>query len=228
MTAKKYISVLIAEDHAVVREAIRALLEVTGEFVVVAEAQTGLEAVALAAKLSPDVSIVDIAMPVLNGIDATRQIRAKNPGANVLVLSAHSDDEYIARATAVGATGFIEKQTPAEVLIKAIRTVAEGKPFFSAAIEKRMAASRLQGTDRHGLVKKGHARLTLRETEVLQLVAEGHANKQIAATLKISIKTVEKHRQSVMNKLNIHETAGLTRYAIRHRIIDCEVNVTIF
>lgn len=228
MSSLKKITVLLAEDHAIVRQGLSTLLETEGHFKVVGQAQTGREAVELAATLRPDVILMDIAMPVLNGLEATRQILAANPAAKVLVLSAHSDDEYVERALAVGAVGFLEKQTSAEILSKAIQEVFKGKPFISPAIAKRMFdAKNRSPLDRDGLLKAGGVRLTSRETEVLQLVAEGHANKQVAATLNISIKTVEKHRQHVMDKLNIHETAGLTRYAIAQGIIESSVQVTI-
>jgi DNA-binding NarL/FixJ family response regulator len=227
MNQCKKITVLLAEDHAVVRQGLRTLLETEGHFEVIGQAQTGREAVALAASLAPDVILMDIAMPVLNGLAATRQILAANRAAKVLILSAHSDDEYIERMTEVGAVGFLEKQTSAEILTKAIREVAGGKSFFSPAIAKRMAAGQKRTLDRDGLAKAPGVRLTSRETEVLQLVAEGQANKQIAGMLGISIKTVEKHRQQVMDKLNIHETAGLTRYAIAQGIIESSVQVTI-
>lgn len=227
MSFGKKITVLLAEDHAVVRQGLRTLLEAEGGFDVIGQAQTGREAVDLAATLKPDVILMDIAMPVLNGLEATRQVLAANPKAKVLMLSAYSDEEYVERTTAVGAVGFLEKQTSAEILTKAIREVAAGKAFFSPAIAKRMADSQKRSRDRDGLAKPSSVKLTSRETEVLQLVAEGHANKQVAATLGISIKTVEKHRQHVMDKLNIHETAGLTRYAIAQGIIESGVQVTI-
>jgi len=223
----KKITVLLAEDHAVVRQGLRTLLETEGHCEVVGQAQTGREAVKLAATLRPDVILMDIAMPVLNGLEATRQILATNPAAKVVILSAHSDDEYIESMTAAGAAGFLEKQTSAEILAKAIHEVAQGKSFFSPAIAKRMADSRTRSRDRDGMLKPDGARLTSREAEVLQLVAEGSANKQVAAELGISIKTVEKHRQHLMDKLNIHETAGLTRYAIAHGIIEGRVQLTI-
>lgn len=227
MIPMKKITVLLAEDHAVVRQGLRTLLETEGHIEVVAQAETGREAVALAARLHPDVILMDIAMPVLNGLEATRQILAADATAKVLILSAHSDDAYIERLTGVGAVGFLEKQTSAEILTKAIHEVARGKQFFSPAIAKRLADGRNRAIDRDGLHKPDAARLTSRETEVLQLVAEGQANKQVAATLGISIKTVEKHRQRVMDKLNIHETAGLTRYAVAQGIIESSVQVTI-
>jgi DNA-binding NarL/FixJ family response regulator len=227
MTSLKQITVLLAEDHSVVRQGLCALLNADGHFKMVGEAKTGREAVEKAKTLQPDVILMDIAMPVLNGLEATRQILVANPAAKVIILSAHSDDEYIERMTAVGAVGFLEKQTSADVLTKAIREVAKGNKFFSPSIAKRMSDSLNKPRDRDGLVKANAARLTSRESEVLQLVAEGSANKQVAAALGISIKTVEKHRQHLMDKLNIHDTAGLTRYAISAGVIESSVQLTI-
>lgn len=227
MTVTKQITVLLAEDHAIVRQGLSALLNADGGFKLVGEARNGREAVELAAKLKPGVILMDIAMPVLNGLEATRQILTANPAAKVIVLSAHSDDEYIERMCEAGVAGFLEKQTSAEVLTKAIREVAAGRGYFSPAIAKRFAATAGKPRDREGFVKANGSRLTSRESEVLQLVAEGRANKQVAAELGISIKTVEKHRQHLMDKLNIHETAGLTRYAIAQGIIESSVQLTI-
>jgi DNA-binding NarL/FixJ family response regulator len=227
MTTSVKIRVLLAEDHEVVRQGLCTLLEAEGHFEVVGQAQTGREAVELARSLDPDVIVMDIAMPFLNGLAATLQILSAKPTARVLILSAHSDDEYIRRMTAVGAVGFLEKQTSATILVRAICEVAAGRAFFSPAIEKRIAERKTRTRDRDGLLTPNGTRLTSRESEVLQLVAEGQANKQIAAHLGISIKTVEKHRQQVMHKLNIHETAGLTRYAIDQGIIESNVRVTI-
>jgi DNA-binding NarL/FixJ family response regulator len=218
---------MLAEDHAVVRQGLCALLNADGHFKLAGEARTGREAVEKAKALRPDVILMDIAMPVLNGLEATRQILAANPAAKVIILSAHSDDEYIERMTAVGAVGFLEKQTSADVLTKAIREVAKGNNFFSPSIAKRMSKNQGKPRDRDGLIKANATRLTSRESEVLQLVAEGSANKQVAATLGISIKTVEKHRQHLMDKLNIHDTAGLTRYAISAGVIENSVQLTI-
>ena len=227
MSTSKKITILLAEDHAIVRQGLTALLDVDGHFQMVGEARTGREAVELAQKLRPDVILMDIAMPVLNGLEATRQVLAGNPAAKVLILSAHSDDEYIESMIAVGAVGFLEKQTSAEILTKAIQEVALGRPYFSPAIAKRLRADHGKPRDRDGVLKSNHSRLTSREAEVLQLVAEGSANKQVAAALHISIKTVEKHRQHRMDKLNIHDTAGLTRYAIATGVIENRVQLTI-
>lgn len=223
----KKITVLLAEDHLLVREGIHRMLELETDFDVVGEAQDGRQAVALARKFSPAVVVMDIAMPQLNGLEATRQIIAGNPVAKVLVLSAHSDNVYVERMTAAGAVGFLEKQTSAAILIHAISEVANGRPFFSPTIAKRMAAVSSQARQRHGLPNARGGRLTPREAEVLQLVAEGNSNKQVADTLGISMKTVEKYRQHLMQKLNISGTAGLTRYAMVHGIIESSVHVTI-
>ena len=227
MTAAKQITVLLAEDHAIVRQGLCSLLHADGHFLVVGEARTGREAVEMARTLRPDVILMDIAMPVLNGLEATRQILVANPAAKVVVLSAHSDDVYVERMNEAGVVGFLEKQTSAEILTKAIHEVVAGRTFFSPSIAKRLRDDQSKPRDRDGLLKAHGARLTSRESEVLQLVAEGSANKQVAAELGISIKTVEKHRQHLMDKLKIHDTAGLTRYAIAQGIVESDVQVTI-
>ncbi|HTO02565.1 MAG TPA: response regulator transcription factor [Opitutus sp.] len=227
MNTTQQITVLLADDHAIVRQGLSALLSADGHFLMVGQARTGREAVEMALTLLPDVILMDIAMPVLNGLEATRQILAANPEAKVVILSAHSDDEYIERMRSAGVAGFLEKQTSAEILTKAIREVASGKLFFSPSIAKRLAAAVHRPRDREGMLKANGNRLTARESEVLQLVAEGSANKQVAASLGISIKTVEKHRQNLMDKLNIHDTAGLTRYAISAGVIESSVQLTI-
>ncbi len=216
------VTILLAEDHAVVREGVCSLLESAGEFAVVGQAETGLEAVALAAKLKPDVIVMDIAMPGLNGCEATRQIIAHNPAARILALSAHSDDEYVVRLVAVGALGFVEKQSSGALLSRAIREVAAGKVYFSPGVSRLLLRNQRKAQERGLAAGTQRDSLTSREEEVLQLVAEGAANKQIAARLGISIKTVEKHRQQLMNKLDIHETAGLTRYAIASGAIEAD------
>ena len=220
-------TILLAEDHAIVRQGLRALLQADGGFRILGEARTGREAVEMTQRLKPDITVMDIAMPVLNGLEATRQILHVNPAAKVLILSAHSDEEYIERMSAAGAAGFLEKQTSADVLTKALRVVAKRRSFFGAYQVKKQRADSIGPRRRDGTPKANGNRLTSRETEVLQLVAEGSANKQVAAELGISVKTVEKHRQHLMDKLNIHQTAGLTRYAIDAGIIETRVHLTI-
>ncbi len=227
MIQPKQITVLLAEDHAVVRQGLCALLTADGNFLIVGQARTGREAVEQAQALRPDVILMDVAMPVLNGLEATRQILAANPAAKVIILSAHSDDVYVERMNEIGAAGFLEKQTSAELLTKAIIEVAAGNIFFSPAIARRLQIAQSRPRDRNGQLKANSARLTSRESEVLQLVAEGSANKQVAAELGISIKTVEKHRQHLMDKLNIHDTASLTRYAISTGVVTSTVQLTV-
>ena len=227
MSPANKISLLLVEDHVVVSQSLSKLLEAEGRFAVVGEARTGRDAVTLAASLKPDVILMDIALPVLNGLGATQQILAANPAARVLVLSAHSDNVYVERMIAAGAVGFIEKQTSARILIQAILEVAQGKPFFSPAITRRLAATKAWLRERHDPRGIGMTQLTPREAEVLQMVAEGQANKQIAGILGVGVGTVEKHRQNLMNKLHLHDTAGLTRYAMVHGIIESSVHVTI-
>jgi DNA-binding NarL/FixJ family response regulator len=215
----KRIAVLLVDDHTVVRQGLRALLESEADLKVVGEAQNGREAVRLVKEMLPDVVVMDVAMPVLNGIEATRQIAKATPSTKVLGLSSYGDDEYMTQLMQAGASGFLIKQTAADDLLRAIRQVKEGKHYFSASIAKRLRNEKGEFLASGNSPSKG-AELTSRESEVLQLIAEGFANKQVAAELSISIKTVEKHRQQVMNKLNIHDVAGLTRYAISKGWVD--------
>jgi DNA-binding NarL/FixJ family response regulator len=225
--AMKSITVLLAEDHTIVRQGLRALLEAEDDIEVIGEAQTGRQAVQLTQKFRPAVVVMDIAMPLLNGLEATRQILRVVPTTKVLILSAHHDDEYLKRVIVLGAAGYIIKQTSAQMLSKAIREVQKGNVFFGPVIAKRLHDRDQKSPDVGTLFKKRGVSLRSREVEVLQLIAEGKANKQIAAELCISIKTVEKHRQHLMNKLNIHDIAGLTRYAIAAGITESSVQLTI-
>jgi DNA-binding NarL/FixJ family response regulator len=221
----KPITVLLAEDHAIVRQGFRKLLEAEEDFEVVGEAENGRTAVEMTKKLRPAVVVMDIAMPLLNGMEATKQILQAVPTTRILILSAHSDDVYVEHLNALGTAGYLIKQTSSHILASAIREVAKGKTFFGPAFAKGLHAQKANPLDETRI--KEIARLSSRETEVLQLIAEGQANKQIADELRISIKTVEKHRQSLMDKLRIHDTAGLTRYAIRAGIIESSVQLTI-
>jgi len=179
----------------------------------------------MAKKVHPDVVVLDLVMPVLNGVEAARQITRDIPGTRVLVLSSYSDDERVQQLIEDGATGYLVKQTAANDLLKAIREAKKGNAYFSPSISKRLLDQCRDSFSRGAPVKKKTNTLTSREAEVLQLIAEGYANKQIAAELSISIKTVEKHRQQVMNKLNIHDVAGLTRHAISKGIVETNAPV---
>jgi DNA-binding NarL/FixJ family response regulator len=214
------ITVLLADDHTLVRQGFRALLEAESDITVVGEAATGRQAVQLAKKLRPDVVLMDIAMPLLNGLEATRQIIKEVPSSKVLVLSSYSDDEYVHQLTEAGAVGYLLKVAVVTDLVKAIRQVSKGQAFFSPAISKRLMHRYRETLVKGVPLKKRTDLLTSREAEVLQLIAEGNANKQIAAELGLSIKTVERHRQLLMNRLGIHDIAGLTRYAIAKGVIE--------
>lgn len=227
MKAEKKITVLLADDHRIVREGLRKILEGQPDINVVGEASTGRQTVELAKKLNPAVVVMDIAMPQLNGIEATRQIMNAVPETKVLILSAHSDDAYVEKAIDVGASGFLIKQSSADMLFDAIRKLEKETPVFSPDIAKRLHRRHSTTLNRKGKPQTTKVHLTPREMEVLQMIAEGDANKQVAAELNISIKTVEKHRDHLMQKLGIHETAGLTRYAIEQGIIESSVQLTI-
>jgi two-component system, NarL family, nitrate/nitrite response regulator NarL len=223
----KRITVLLAEDHQIVREGFCSLLKHERDIEVVGQAETGRQAVQMTRKLRPNVIVMDIAMPLLNGLEATRQIRKDLPDTKVLILSAHSDDAYVEQVAMLGAAGFLLKQTSSHELATAIREVQKGNTFFSASISKRVHDRDQKSVDREGNLKKKNNRLSSREVEVLQLIAEGKPNKQVAAELGVSFKTIDKHRQHLMSKLNIHDIAGLTRYAISAGIIESSVHVTI-
>jgi len=212
------IKILLAEDHMIVLEGLRLLLEAERDLKIVGEAQTGRMAVEMTRSVRSDVVLMDIAMPQLNGLEAARQILHTDPACRILILSAHENDAYIERAIEIGVAGFLIKQTSANILGKAVRAVAAGKSFFSPSVARRISRYE-KSVGIGGCVKHRSIQLTSREMEVLQLIAEGMANKQTASELGISIKTVEKHRQSLMNKLNVHDTAGLTRHAIDSGII---------
>lgn len=218
------ITVLLAEDHAIVREGFRKLLELDPGLQVVGEAQDGRRVVELAKKLRPDVILMDIAMPLLNGLEATRQVLKAVAQTKILILSAHSDDAYVQNATESGAAGFILKQTSANIVCRAIREVKNGKTFFSPSLVRRIREREAQPPGRAGGLKPRRHQLSSREAEVLQLIAEGKANKQMAAELGISVKTVEKHRENLMAKLKIHDTAGLTRYAMNAGVIESNIS----
>lgn len=216
----KKITVLLADDHMVVRQGLRALLSTEEDIEVIAEAETGREAVDLARQLQPNIVLMDIVMPSLNGLEAARQICKQVPATKVLILSSYSDDEYVQRLNEIGARGYLVKQSAADDLLRAIREVQKGKKAFSPSIASRFqdVLSRPSQSERANDASQAN-RLTPREAEALQLIAEGKTNKEIAAELGISAKTVEKHRQQVMNKLRIHDVAGLTRYALSKGII---------
>lgn len=210
----KKITVLLADDHSVVREGLQALLQAETDIAVVGQAENGVDAVEMASRLRPDVVVMDIAMPLLNGMEATRQIREEVPGTRILILSAYSNPNCIEQVLAQGATGYLIKKSSIHILAQAIRQVHKGCRFFDPSIDTSTIPDPSKKKARDLQHETRGAALSKRETEVLILMARGLLNKQIAAELGISTKTSEKHRYSLMEKLNIHDTAGLTQYAI--------------
>ncbi len=221
------IKVLLAEDHTMVREGLRMMLKQETDIEIVGEAQDGRRAVTMALELRPDVVVMDIAMPGLNGLEATRKLLNELPRIKIVILTAHCDDAYVDSAADSGAVGFLLKQDTAQDVSIAIREAYKGRTFYSTTISKRLARLKPQSRNRAGKVRTKPSLLTSREVEVLQLIAEGKANKETASELGISVKTVEKHRGHLMVKLDIHDTAGLTRHAIAAGIIESSVQVTI-
>jgi DNA-binding NarL/FixJ family response regulator len=217
-------SILLVDDHTVLRQSLRALLTTEPDLEVVGEAGDGRQAVELARLLQPDVVVMDIAMPQLNGLEATRRIVKEAPHTNVLIVSSYSDDKFVQELSEAGAVGYLLKQSAAPEFIQAVREARKGKASFSPSISKRIFEQNRQAFLAGGKFAgpKNATELTSREREVIQLVAEGKGNRVVAGELNISVKTVEKHRQHAMNKLNIHDIAGLTRYAIAEGIIDSE------
>lgn len=204
--------ILLADDHQMVREGFKALLERQG-FQVVGEASNGQEAVELAEKLRPDIAVVDLSMPLLNGVDATRQIARISPKTRTILLTMYKEDQYVLTALEAGVAGYILKTTAANDLVQAIRQVSRGMFYLSPEISQTVVEAYRAHT------RLPSERLTTRERQVLQLVAEGKSTKEIAAVLGVSIKTADSHRTRLMRKLDIHDTAGLVRYAIRTGLV---------
>jgi len=204
--------VLLADDHAIVRNGIKHILTQEG-FVVVGEASNGREAVQMTKELLPDVAILDFSMPLLNGIDAARQIREASPRTKTLLLTMYKDETYVLRALRAGINGYVVKTQAAPELVEAIRSILHGGLYLSPVISESVVKAALMHSERE------LDPLTPREREVLQLIAEGKSNKQISRDLGMSVKTVDSHRRNLMVKLDIHETAGLVRYAIRTGLI---------
>ncbi len=212
------IRVMLADDHGVVRKGLRFLLERQPEMEVVGEVSNGREAVKLAEQLRPDVVIMDIAMPQLNGIEATAQIVKRNPEVGVIMLSMYSDEGYVMRALTAGAKGYLLKDSAEADLVRAVQVVANKKPFFSPTIAKTLLEDYLRQLQQKGL-EDSYDLLTEREKEILQLLAEGKTNKEVAALLSLSLYTVDTHRTNIMQKLGLHNTAELVLYAVRKKII---------
>jgi two-component system response regulator NreC len=214
----KKLRVLLADDHIVMREGLRALLDRQPNLEVVGECENGREAVELAGSLQPDVVVMDVGMPGLNGIEAAKTIVDQHLGAAVVILSMHADESYVMRALQAGARGYLLKDSAAADLIGAIQAVSQGKSFFSPKVSRILAEDYVRVLKQKGDVDT-YDLLTSREREILQLLAEGKANKEVAATLNISPYTVETHRSHILQKLNLHNPAELVLYAVRKGII---------
>ena len=209
-------TVLIADDHQLLREALRPVIESSGEFEVIAEAADGREAVELATELKPDLVLMDIWLPKLSGIEATRHVKHALPETRVLIMSQHDTSNYIEAALREGASGYMVKTTSANEMLAALRAASEGKCYLSPDIALRVVDAFARPSGEPSLA---YSTLTGREREVLQLIAEGLSSKEVAQQLGISLRTVEAHRASVMDKLEIHKVAGLVRFAIREGLI---------
>ena len=212
------IRILLADDHTVVRKGLRLLLESQPGFTVIADAANGRETVTLAEELSPDVVVMDVAMPILNGIEAARQISARLPHTAIVFLSMHSDESYVLKALKAGARAYLLKDSAEQDLISAVKAVNEGKAFFSPAISKMLVEDYIRQMQERK-VEDSYDLLTTREREVLQLLAEGKNNKEAAGILNLSLYTVETHRSNIFQKLNLHSGAELVLYAIRKGVI---------
>jgi DNA-binding NarL/FixJ family response regulator len=220
------IRILLADDHDILRDGLRALLELAGDMEVVGEARTGREAVAAVARLLPDIILMDITMPELDGVEACQRIRQQTPQTRVLFLTMHESEEYCVRAQRAGATGYVIKRTASADLLAAVRTVARGETFLSPSVAAELVSAAPRPLKRRSAegdtASDAYEWLTGREREVLQLVGEGYSNQEIADKLVVSIKTVQAHRTAVMRKLGLRDVTHLVRYTIRRGLVDPE------
>ena len=212
------LGILLADDHTLMRQGLRKILEERSDWEVVAEAGDGREAVRLALEHKPDVAVLDIAMPLLNGIEATSQITRRAPEVRVLILSMYSDEAYILQVLQAGAKGYLLKDSADADLIRAVTAVGKGKSFFSPAVAKVMLDDYVRHLAERGITDR-YDSLSEREREIFQLIAEGHSNKEMAELLSLSVSTVETHRAHIMEKLDVHSTAEIVLYAVRKGVI---------
>jgi len=219
----KTITVLVCDDHAMVRSGLRLLLKTATDIEVIGEAENGHQSVRETRRLSPDVVLMDLSMPLLNGVEAARQIVKEFPSAKVLILSAYNDDQYIQHAVNAGAVGYLVKETAGNDLLRAVHEVAAGNAFFSPVIARRLLRQSDEMLLDGCLARTRAATLSNRQSEVLQLIAEGYSTKQMGDVLSLSTKTVEKHRQGLMAKLDIHNVATLTRYAVSNGVVELKL-----
>jgi two-component system response regulator NreC len=216
------IRLLIADDHALLRQALRTLLDGQDGLEVVGEASNGRDAVEAAERLLPDVVLMDMVMPGLNGIEATRQITKRVPGCRILILTAYLEDERLLQSLRAGANGYVVKNSDLEELLLAVRSVHRGNTYFSSAVSEEIAVNEVLMQAKQPVPRTGYDLLTNREREVLQLIAEGYSNQRIADELVISVKTVEAHKAHIMSKLHARNRTDLIRYAIKHGLVGLE------
>jgi DNA-binding NarL/FixJ family response regulator len=212
--------ILVADDHPVVRAGLRALLESRSGWQVCAEAENGREAVEAGGRLKPEVAVLDISMPVLNGIEATRQLRQLSPETEVLILTMHEADQMVQQVLEAGARGYILKDDADRVLLEAVSAMQRHRPFFSSRVAESLSPSNRPGTHPDAPVIRTRGKLTQREREIVQLLAEGKSNKEVAGVLNISVRTAETHRANIMLKLNLHSIVELVHYAMRNKIVE--------
>jgi DNA-binding NarL/FixJ family response regulator len=212
--------VLVADDHAVVRAGLRTLIESRPGWQVCAEGVNGREAVEKAAKSKPDIAVLDVSMPLLNGVEATRQIRKVSPETEVLILTMHDADQMVQQLIEAGCRGYILKDDADRNLLAALDALRRHKPYFSSRVAAGRATPLVTGMDPATSPRRSRGRLTQREREIVQLLAEGKSNKEVAGVLGISVRTAETHRSNIMLKLDLHSVVDLVRYAVRNRIIE--------
>ena len=212
--------VLVADDHSIVRAGLRSLIESRAGWQVCAEAVNGRDALEKASKLKPDIAVLDVSMPVLNGIETTRQLRKVSPETEILILTMHDADQMVQQLIEAGCRGYILKDDADRNLLLALDALRRHKPYFSSRIAAGFASSRMPGPDPALSSRRARGRLTQREREIVQLLAEGKSNKEVAGVLGISVRTAETHRSNIMLKLDLHSVVDLVRYAVRNRIVE--------
>jgi DNA-binding NarL/FixJ family response regulator len=214
------VRILVADDHEIVRRGLKAILEARNEWEVSAEAVTGREAIEKAKQIGPDIAIIDVSMPELNGLEATRQILKALPATEVLILTMHENEQIMREVLDAGARGYVLKSDAGRDLVSAVEALCQHRTFFSSKISEMLLHSYLRNGERTDHTEVARSRLTAREREILQLLAEGKTNKEVASALNISIKTAETHRTNIMNKLDLRSITELVRYAVRNNIVE--------
>lgn len=214
------VKILVADDHEIVRRGLRAMLEARPDWEIVAEAVTGRDAIEKAKQTTPDVAIIDVGMPELNGLEATRQVLKALPQTEVLILTMHENEQIVREVLDAGARGYVLKSDAGRDLVNAVDALCQHRTFFSSKISELLLNSYLRHSDRTEVSDSPRGRLTAREREIVQLLAEGKSNKEVASSLNISIKTAETHRTNIMNKLDLRSITELVRYAVRNNIVE--------